>query len=143
MGRGVRLEPPVPIHTNTLRQIVCKIDQKPGTLRQEDRATPCLVLWILPLALHYPRGLGGKLTAQPLALTTMSFLDLVAAGAAVTTVWLFVQSRKPRSHYLPPGPKGLPIIGVGISISTNVLVTYPCLSEYFGHASNARMGHLC
>ena len=73
----------------------------------------------------------------------MSLLDLVAAGAAVTTVWLLVQSRKPRSHYLPPGPKGLPVIGVSISTSTNVLVIYLRLLEYFGHASNARMGHLC
>jgi len=73
----------------------------------------------------------------------MTLLDLVAAGAAVTTVWLFVQSRKPRSHCLPPGPNGLPIIGASTSTLNEFLVIYLRLLEYVGHASNERMGHLC
>ena len=73
----------------------------------------------------------------------MILLDLVAAGAAVTTVWLFVQTRKPKSHSLPPGPNGLPIIGASISPLNKFLVIYLRLLEYVRHASNERMGHLC
>ncbi|KAF8896779.1 OrdA protein [Gymnopilus junonius] len=41
----------------------------------------------------------------------MTVLDVLAVGAGLSLTWLIFQSRRPDSHYLPPGPKGLPIIG--------------------------------
>ena len=42
----------------------------------------------------------------------MTLLDVLAVGAGLSLTWIIFQSRRPDSHYLPPGPKGLPIIGV-------------------------------
>ncbi|KAF8186283.1 OrdA protein [Pholiota molesta] len=42
----------------------------------------------------------------------MTALDVAAAGATVYFLWRLLESRKSSSHYLPPGPKGLPLIGV-------------------------------
>ena len=122
-------------------------DQKSGTPRQKYLGQRSCLIWIFPLLDVLPvADLGGQLqlTTQPLALTPMSTLNLVAAGAALATVCLFAQLRKRRSHNLPPGPKGLPIIGVSSSIATlDVLVIHLLRLEYFGYAPNARVGHLC
>lgn len=49
----------------------------------------------------------------------MTLLDIVAVGIGISLVWGVIQSRKPSSHYLPPGPKGLPVIGNLLNVPQN------------------------
>ncbi|KDR73253.1 hypothetical protein GALMADRAFT_251844 [Galerina marginata CBS 339.88] len=41
----------------------------------------------------------------------MTFSNLLVVGGGLSLVWYLFQARTPDSHYLPPGPKGLPIVG--------------------------------
>ena len=59
-------------------------------------------------------GRGGYL-GSPWPLIPMTLFDVVAVGLTLYILWKLLQNRKPSSHYLPPGPKGLPFVGVSIS----------------------------